>query len=77
MQQERQIHKEVRLALWLTAFYILGWIGFGYFSPSGRGWLGFPLWFELACVYLPLLFVLLLSWVVKRAFKEIDLGDEK
>ncbi len=73
MEISQQIVKEVRWALWLTLFYILGWIGFAYFSPTGRGILGFPIWFELACIYLPILFTLAIAMVVKCCFKEIDL----
>lgn len=73
MKQSSQIMREVRWSLWLTLIYLAGWIGFGYFSPTGRGWLGFPLWFELACIYLPLLFILLTAIVIKRLYKEIDL----
>lgn len=71
MKHEKQILKEVRWALWLTLIYILGWAGLAYFVPSGRGILGFPLWFELSCLYLPLLFILLLSVVIKRFFQNI------
>ncbi|KMK51915.1 membrane protein [[Actinobacillus] muris] len=72
-----QIHREVIWTLWLTLFYVIGWVGCAYFSPNGQGWLGFPLWFELACVYLPLVFILLVSLVIKTIFQEIELeGDE-
>lgn len=73
MKISQQISKEVRWALSLTLFYILGWIGFAYFSPTGRGILGFPIWFELSCIYLPLLFILVIAMVIKYCFKEIDL----
>lgn len=73
----KQIHREVIWTFWLTLFYVVGWGGFAYYSPTGRGWLGFPLWFELACVYLPLVFILLVALVIKLYFQEIDLeGDE-
>lgn len=75
--QQKQIIKEVCLALWLTLIYILGWIGLAYLAPQGRGWLGFPLWFELSCVYLPLLFTLLLSAAIKLAFKPIDFEEPR
>lgn len=75
MKHEKQILKEVRWALWLTFGYILGWVGFAYFSPTGRGWLGFPLWFELACLYLPLLFILLVSAVIKCRFQSIEFEE--
>lgn len=72
----QQLAREVRWAFWLTLIYLAGWVGFAYFSPTGRGWLGFPLWFELACVYLPVLFVLLTHWVIKRIYQDIPLEDD-
>ncbi|KAE9537743.1 YhdT family protein [Ursidibacter arcticus] len=73
---QQQMAREVRWAFWLTLIYLVGWVVFAYFSPDGRGWLGFPLWFELACVYLPIAFTLLTYWVIKKVYKEIEL-DEK
>lgn len=75
MKHEQQILKEVSWALWLTFAYILGWAGFAYFSPSGRGLLGFPWWFEFACIYLPLVFILLVSLVIKRFFQHIEFEE--
>ncbi|MCK3655832.1 hypothetical protein A4G19_08695 [Pasteurellaceae bacterium Macca] len=75
MSNLAQITREIRWALWLTVAYIIGWVGFAYFSPEGKGVLGFPIWFELACLYLPLLFSLATYVVIKRCFKEIDLEN--
>lgn len=76
MKHSQQIMREVRWSLWLTLFYLAGWVGFAYFSPTGRGLLGFPVWFELACIYLPILFVLLTTIVIKTVYKAIDLEDK-
>ncbi|QIM62479.1 hypothetical protein A1D29_03730 [Pasteurellaceae bacterium Orientalotternb1] len=76
MKHSQQIMREVRWSLWLTLFYLTGWVGFAYFSPTGRGLLGFPIWFELACIYLPILFVLLTTIVIKMVYQEIDLEDK-
>lgn len=76
MKHSQQMMREVRWSLWLTLFYLAGWVGFSYFSPSGRGWLGFPIWFELACIYLPMLFVLLTAVVIKRVYQDIDFEDK-
>lgn len=73
MSVNNQIHREVRWALYLTLFYVVGWVGLAYFSPTGRGWLGFPLWFELSCIYLPILLTLLISAVVKWIYRDVDL----
>ncbi len=77
MINSKQIIREVRWALWLTLIYLAGWIGFAYFSPTGRGFLGFPIWFELSCIYFPLLFTLLISVVVKLIYQEVDLDGGK
>ena len=73
MKVFKQIDREVRWALYLTLFYVVGWVGFAYFSPAGRGILGFPLWFELSCVYLPIVLTLLITAVVKWIYQDIDL----
>lgn len=72
-----QIVREVRWAIWLAVFYILGWTGGAYLFSSQRGILGFPLWFEIACIFVPLLFVVLISIVVKTVFKNIELESEE
>lgn len=76
----QQLNREARWAFWLSLIYLLGWIGFAYFSPSGRGLLGFPLWFELSCIFLPLIFTLLVYIVIKKVYQNISLesvSDEK
>lgn len=74
--RDSQIIKEVRWALWLTLFYILGWVVSAYLLPNQRGVLGFPIWFEMACIFVPLIFVLLISFVVKTMFKNIELESK-
>lgn len=68
-----QLVKETRWALFLTFFYIIGWGGFGYLSPTGKGFLGFPIWFEFSCIYFPFLFIILTILIIKYIFKEINL----
>lgn len=69
----QQLAREARWAILLTLFYILGWVGFAYFSPQGRGIFGFPIWFELSCIFLPIIFTLIAIIVVKKIYKNIDL----
>lgn len=69
----QQLAKEARWAILLTLVYILGWVGFAYFSPQGRGLFGFPIWFELSCLFLPVLFTLMAILMVKKVYKNIDL----
>ncbi|MEG9488859.1 YhdT family protein [Mannheimia indoligenes] len=68
----QQLAREARWAILLTLLYILGWIGFAYFSPQGRGIFGFPIWFELSCIFLPIIFTLISIIVVKKIYKNID-----
>ncbi|HGJ5863299.1 DUF997 family protein, partial [Arsenophonus nasoniae] len=37
---------------------------------------GMPLWFELSCLYLPLIFILLCILMVKFIFKQMSLEDK-
>lgn len=72
----QQLNREARWAFWLSLIYLIGWGGFAYFSPTGRGILGFPLWFELSCIYLPLAFTVLVYAVIKIVYQNISLENE-
>lgn len=69
----RQLNTEAKWSLYLTLIYMAGWVVFGYFMPDGVGLLGFPLWFELSCVFLPLIFILISMTVLKIIYQDIDL----
>ncbi|QLB14016.1 hypothetical protein A6B39_00400 [Mannheimia granulomatis] len=69
----KQLTTEARWAVLLTLVYLFGWVGFAYFSPQGRGIFGFPIWFELSCIFLPIIFTFIAAVVVKKAYKNIDL----
>ncbi|QIM67278.1 hypothetical protein A4G16_07810 [Mannheimia granulomatis] len=69
----KQLTTEARWAVLLTLLYLFGWVGFAYFSPQGRGIFGFPIWFELSCIFLPIIFTFIAAVVVKKAYKNIDL----
>lgn len=73
---EQQLKKEARLAFWLSLLYLAGWGIFAYFSPAGRGIFGFPLWFELSCIFLPLVFTLIVYVAIKKVYRDIDLNGE-
>ncbi|WP_150540131.1 YhdT family protein [Actinobacillus vicugnae] len=75
--QYQQLSREARWAFWLALVYLFGWVIFAYFSPTGRGWLGFPIWFELACIALPLIFTMVVYWMVKKVYQNIDLNQEQ
>lgn len=73
-----QLNREAKWSVYFTLLYLIGWVVFGYFMPDGTGFLGFPLWFELSCIVLPILFVLISLAVLKAVYKEMDLeGHDK
>lgn len=72
-ERYRQASKEAKWVLALTIFYLIGWCIFAYFTPRISGPMGFPLWFELSCIYLPVLFIVIIHWVIKIVFVDIEL----
>lgn len=75
-QRYKQAAFEAKWALGLTVFYLFGWIACAYLPDNSAGPLGFPLWFELACIYLPILFIVVAYWVVQIVYQDIDLDVE-
>ncbi|MFS1537410.1 MAG: YhdT family protein [Candidatus Phlomobacter fragariae] len=71
-----QSNKEARWSVFLTVAYLCSWIITAYFSNEGVGITGIPLWFELSCLYLPLIFILLCTLMVKFIFKQMSLEDK-
>lgn len=72
---EKQTLTEVYWVIGLTLIYLIGWILGAYYAPSGRGLFGFPLWFELACLYLPALFILAISIILKTIYLKADTSE--
>jgi uncharacterized membrane protein YhdT len=60
-----QAHKEARWALWLTLLYLAAWLAAAYLPGVGIGITGLPHWFEMACLLVPLVFILLCWAMVK------------
>ncbi|PJG85937.1 YhdT family protein [Conservatibacter flavescens] len=69
----KQASKEARWSLWLTLLYVCGWCLCAYLPAGTPGPIGFPLWFELSCIYLPILFIVVAYWVIKIVFQDMDL----
>lgn len=69
-----QAHREALIALILSLIFLGGWVLGAYFAPQGFGWLGFPWWFEISCIYLPFVFVTLIGVVIKFFFQDLDLS---
>ena len=70
-----QANRESRWALWLTIAYLVLWIVAAYVPNSLQGITGLPHWFEMACLLLPLAFILLCWAMVRLIFKDIPLGN--
>ena len=70
-----QAHKEARWALWLTLLYLAAWLAAAYLPGVAIGFTGLPHWFEMACLLVPLLFILLCWAMVKLVFRDIPLED--
>ncbi|MBN6711682.1 DUF997 family protein [Haemophilus haemoglobinophilus] len=73
----KQAAKEARYALLLTILYVIGWCVCAYLPDNTRGPMGFPLWFELSCIYFPLIFTLIVYLCIKFFFKDLPLGDNE
>lgn len=74
-QKFAQANKEACWTVMITLCYLLGWVIFAYLPPNTAGPLGFPLWFELTCIYLPIVFVIVTYWVIKIIFQEVELDQ--
>ncbi|AWK13439.1 YhdT family protein [Candidatus Fukatsuia symbiotica] len=70
-----QAHKEARWAFTLTLAYLVGWILSAYWPDDSIGITGLPFWFEIACIYLPLLFIVFCWLMVRFIFRDIPLGE--
>ena len=68
-----QAHKEALWAVALTVLYLLGWVITAYLSDNGIGIMGLPHWFELSCILLPVVFIMLCWGMVKFLFRNIPL----
>lgn len=72
-QRYQQAAREARWALGLTILYLIGWCVCAYLPDGSAGPLGFPLWFELSCFYLPVLFIVVAYWLIKIVYQDFDL----
>ena len=71
-----QANREARWAFGLTIAYLLAWSFAAYIPDDKQGITGLPHWFEMACLLVPLLFILLCWAMVKLIFRDISLEDD-
>lgn len=65
--------REALFSVVLAVFYMLGWTLSAYAVPAHIMLGGWPLWFVLSCVFNPLLFIGLCTFMVQRCFKAVSL----
>ena len=74
-QRYKQAAREARWALGLAILYVIGWSVCAYLPKDSPGPIGFPLWFELSCIYLPILFVVIGYWIVKIVWEQVKMPN--
>ena len=65
--------REAVFSVALAVLYMLGWALAAYAVPAQIMLGGWPLWFVLSCVFNPLLFIGLCTFMVQRCFKAVSL----
>lgn len=71
----RQANKEARWALLLALAYLAVWAMTAWLGGDAAGMTGLPHWFELSCLFAPLLFIILCWLMVSLVFREMPLED--
>ncbi|WLS79372.1 YhdT family protein [Erwinia pyri] len=72
-----QAHREARWSFWLAVAYLAAWAVTGWLPDDLPGITGLPHWFEMACLLVPMLFILLCWLMIRLVFRDIPLEDEK
>ncbi len=82
-EKHRQIKKEALISAGLYAAFFIWWYFTGY-GIAERGTpetytyvLGLPMWFFLSCIMGYVLFSIAAIVVVKKLFKDFDLGEDE
>ncbi|MDT9587241.1 MAG: YhdT family protein [Candidatus Arsenophonus melophagi] len=71
-----QSKKEACWSVLITIAYLFSWIMAAYLPDAKIGITGMPLWFELSCLYLPIIFILVSILIVTFIFKQMSLEDQ-
>lgn len=70
-----QAHQEARWSFALGLLYLASWIVTAWQGGEAKGITGLPRWFELSCLYVPLLFFFLCWLMIAVFFRDIPLED--
>ncbi|WP_430886125.1 YhdT family protein [Fusibacter sp. JL216-2] len=81
-EKNRQINKEAKITVGLYVFFFIWWFAFAYGiglkDVSEYSYiLGFPSWFFYSCILGYVMISVLLAFVVKNFFKDIDFDDNE
>ncbi|WP_395479764.1 YhdT family protein [Candidatus Curculioniphilus buchneri] len=71
-----QANYEARWTVGLTIAYLIFWLLAAYYPDNAQGITGFPHWFELACLCIPILFIFLCWLMVRVIYRNIVLEDD-
>ncbi len=79
-EKNKQINKEARITVGLYIFFFIWWVGFAYGIglkdvSEYKYILGFPSWFFYSCILGYVMISVLLAFVVKKYFKDIDFDE--
>ncbi len=70
-----QAHREARWAFGLAVAYLFAWLMAAYLPDNQQGITGLPHWFEMACLLVPLIFIVLCWLMVRVIYRDIPLED--
>ncbi|WP_345828103.1 YhdT family protein [Pantoea sp. BRR-3P] len=70
-----QANKEARWSFYLTLAYLAVWGLSAWLGGNDIGFFGLPWWFELSCMFAPLLFIVLCWLMVRVLFRDMSLED--
>lgn len=70
-----QANKEARWSFYLTLAYLAVWGLSAWLGGNEIGFFGLPTWFELSCLFAPLLFIVLCWLMVRVLFRDMSLED--
>ncbi|MCU5771263.1 YhdT family protein [Erwiniaceae bacterium BAC15a-03b] len=70
-----QAHKEARWSFALAILYLAAWGLSAWLVGSEIGFTGLPRWFEVSCLYVPLLFLVLCWLMIRTVFRDMSLED--
>lgn len=71
-----QAHKEALWSLLLAVAYLAVWGLSAWLGGNQPGVIGLPRWFELSCLFAPLLFIVLCAAMIRLFFHNFSLEDK-